>query len=323
MENFENSVSVWNDTGAGAGQHAAPIETLAGRTRTYSDREGCRFESSCVARESFARVRIAGTPVSIASLPRVLSVLEDWVREKSERYIVCRDVHGVIRARGDPHLHNIHERADIVAPDGMPLVWTAKLLGHTEISRVCGPDLLPAACGHGVNLGWRHYFYGGTPDVVEKLARALEARFPGMKVVGTYSPSFRSLSPEEAEVACRKIRSSQADFVWVGLGSPKQEFWMADNVRRCGGAVLVGVGAAFEFHAGTVKRAPDWMRSSGFEWAHRLIREPRRLWRRYLVLAPQFALYASAEIVGVKLAELSSKLDKTFMPVLHSRRRSS
>jgi N-acetylglucosaminyldiphosphoundecaprenol N-acetyl-beta-D-mannosaminyltransferase len=321
MKNLDMSAQVWRDAVAGADQIAAPIEIPAG-ARTYSDRGG-GFESSDISGRSFSRVWITGTPVSIASLPRVLSVLEVWVREKSERYIVCRDVHGVIRARSDSRLHDIHENADIVTPDGMPLVWTAKLLGHTEISRVCGPDLLAAVCGHGVNLGWRHYFYGSAPDVVEKLVRNLKARFPGMKVVGTYSPPFRGLSPEEAELACRKIRSSQADFVWVGLGSPKQEFWMADNVRRCGGAVLVGVGAAFDFHAGTVKRAPNWMRSSGFEWAHRLFREPRRLWRRYLVLAPQFVLYASAEIASVKLAELSSKLDKTLTPILHSRRRGS
>jgi N-acetylglucosaminyldiphosphoundecaprenol N-acetyl-beta-D-mannosaminyltransferase len=295
MKNGDMLAQVWRDAFAGADQTAADIETPAG-ARTYADRKGSGFESAEISGRSFSRVRIAGTPVSIASLPRVLSVLEGWVREKSERYIVCRDVHGVIKARSDLRLHDIHENADIVAPDGMPLIWTAKLLGHTEISRVCGPDLLAAACGHGVELGWKHYFYGGAPDVVEKLARNLEARFPGMKVVGTYSPPFRGMFSEEIELACEEIRSSQADFVWVGLGSPKQEFWMADNVRRCGGAVLVSVGAAFDFHAGTVKRAPDWMRHSGLEWVYRLSQEPRRLWRRYLILAPRFVIYAGIEV---------------------------
>jgi N-acetylglucosaminyldiphosphoundecaprenol N-acetyl-beta-D-mannosaminyltransferase len=303
MKNVHISTQGWRDAVAGADQIAAHIDTPAG-TRTYSDRKDRRFEYSDISRRSFNRVRIAGTPVSIASLPRVLLVLEDWVREKSERYIVCRDVHGVIRARSDGHLHNIHERADIVTSDGMPIVWAAKLLGHTEISRVCGPDLLAAACGHGVNLGWKHYFYGGTPDVVEKLARNLKARFPGMKVVGACSPPFRGMSSEEIELACENIRGSQADFVWVGLGSPKQEFWMADNVRRCGGAVLVSVGAAFDFHAGTVKRAPNWMRHSGLEWAYRLSHEPRRLWHRYLVLAPRFVIYVGIEVAKHKFAEL-------------------
>jgi N-acetylglucosaminyldiphosphoundecaprenol N-acetyl-beta-D-mannosaminyltransferase len=302
MKNLDTSAQIWRAAVAGADQIAAPIEIPAG-TRTYSDREG-GFESSDISGRSFSRVRIAGTPVSIASLPRVLSALEDWVREKSERYIVCRDVHGVIRARTDERLRNIHERADMVTPDGMPLVWTAKFLGHTEISRVCGPDLLAAACEHGVNLGWKHYFYGGAPDVVEKLARNLKARFPGTKVVGTYSPPFRGISSEEIELVCEKIRNSHADFVWVGLGSPKQEFWMADNVRKCGGAVLISVGAAFDFHAGTVKRAPRWMSCSGLEWAYRLFQEPRRLWRRYAILAPRFVIYAGIEVAKHKLKEL-------------------
>jgi N-acetylglucosaminyldiphosphoundecaprenol N-acetyl-beta-D-mannosaminyltransferase len=288
MENVDMSAQVWRDA-------VTHVETPAG-AETYADRKDTGFESAEISGLSFSRVRIAGTLVSITSLPRVLSVLEEWVREKSGRYIVCRDVHGVIKARSDPRLHDIHENADIVTPDGMPLVWTAKLLGHIEISRVCGPDLLSAACGHGVEFGWKHYFYGGTPDVVEKLARNLKARFPGMKIVGTYSPPFGEMSSEEIELACDKIRSSQADFVWVGLGSPKQEFWMADNVRRCGGAVLVSVGAAFDFHAGNVKRAPDWMRHSGLEWVYRLSQEPRRLWRRYLVLAPRFVIYAGFEV---------------------------
>ena len=152
-------------------------------------------KSSDISGKSFSRVRIAGTPVSIASLPRVLSVLEDWVREKSERYIVCRDVHGVIRARRDERLHDIHERADIVTPDGMPLVWTAKLLGHTEISRVCGPDLLATACEHGVNLGWKHYFYGGAPDVARKTYAESQSAIPrnegGRRVFATPGNIFR------------------------------------------------------------------------------------------------------------------------------------
>jgi N-acetylglucosaminyldiphosphoundecaprenol N-acetyl-beta-D-mannosaminyltransferase len=264
------------------------------------------------------RLNIAGTEVSIVTLPYVLNTLERWIADRSGRYVVCRDVHGIILARRDERFREIHEGADLVTPDGMPLVWTAKLLGCREISRVCGPDLLPAAAGRGVGLGWKHYFYGSSPDVVEKLVRKLEARFPGMTVVGTYSPPFRASTAAEDGLACENIRGSGADLVWVGLGSPKQEVWMADNVGRCGGAVLVGVGAAFDFHAATVARAPDWMRRSGLEWAHRLIQSPRRLWRRYLVMAPQFVMYASAEIARVKLTELSRTLHKTITSISHT-----
>jgi N-acetylglucosaminyldiphosphoundecaprenol N-acetyl-beta-D-mannosaminyltransferase len=254
---------------------------------------------------SSRRIEIVGTKVSVVTLPDVLRTFESWITDRSGRYVVCRDVHGVIRARNDKSLQATQERADIVTPDGVPLVWTAKLLGCRDIARVCGPDLLLASVERGIKLGWRHYFYGGTPETVERLEQRLKSKFPDMNVVGRYSPPFRPTTPEEDEQACERIRACGADFVWIGLGSPKQEFWMADNTHRCGGAVLVGVGAAFDFHAGTVARAPKWMRESGLEWAHRLIKEPRRLWRRYFATAPQFVLYASTQVVLAKFAELS------------------
>jgi N-acetylglucosaminyldiphosphoundecaprenol N-acetyl-beta-D-mannosaminyltransferase len=260
---------------------------------------------------SLRRIEIVGTKVSVVTLPDVLETFERWITDRPGRYVVCRDVHGVIRARTDKSLQAIHERADIVAPDGVPLVWTAKLLGCRDIARVCGPDLLPAAAEHGIKLGWRHYFYGGAPEVVERLEHRLKSKFHDMNVVGRHSPPFRAATAEEDEQACERIRASGADLVWIGLGSPKQEFWMAENTHRCGGAVLVGIGAAFDFHAGTVARAPEWMRESGLEWAYRLIKEPRRLWRRYFATAPQFVLYASTQVALARLAGLSDGFDRS------------
>jgi N-acetylglucosaminyldiphosphoundecaprenol N-acetyl-beta-D-mannosaminyltransferase len=234
----------------------------------------------------------------------MLYILDGWVKERSGRYVVFRDVHGVVRARSEERLHKAHEAADVIAPDGMPLVWTSKLLGFSNISRVCGPDMLLAACQHGETLGWKHYFYGGAPDVVETLVMNLKLKFPKMVVVGTYSPPFRELTAEENENDCERIRASQADLVWIGLGTPKQELWMNAYAHKCGGAILLGVGAAFDFHAGTIIRAPVWMRNFGLEWAHRLVHEPKRLWRRYLVLAPLFVMYATHEVVSSKLGRL-------------------
>ncbi len=258
---------------------------------------------------SCQRLNIAGTKVSVVTMPVVLAAIERWLSERSGRYIVCRDVPGVIRARTDSSLHAIHERAGFVTPDGAPLVWTAKLLGCRDVSRVCGPDLLSAAAERGVALGWKHYFYGSSPNVIENLTRELRAKFPGITVVGSYSPPFRTTTAEEDDLACERIRASGADLVWVGLGSPKQEYWMADNAQRCGGAVLIGIGAAFDFHAGTVTRAPSWMRERGLEWAYRLFQEPQRLWRRYLVLAPQFILYASVDVAKSNLTKLTRRFD--------------
>jgi N-acetylglucosaminyldiphosphoundecaprenol N-acetyl-beta-D-mannosaminyltransferase len=268
---------------------------------------------------SLRQIEIVGTNVSVVTLPDVLKTFERWITDRRGRYVVCRDVHGVIRARTDKSLQAIHERADIVTPDGVPLVWTAKLLGCRDIARVCGPDLLPAAAEHGIKLGWRHYFYGGTPEVVERLEQRLKSKFHKMNVVGRYSPPFRPATAYEDEQACERIRASGADLVWIGLGSPKQEFWMAENAHRCGGAVLVGIGAAFDLHAGTVTRAPEWMRESGLEWAYRLIKEPRRLWRRYFATAPQFVLYATTQVVLAKLAELSGRLDRSITHIWNKR----
>ena len=244
-----------------------------------------------------SRIDIVGTRISVVTMPIVLTAIESWLSERNGRCILCRDVHGVIRARTDRALHAVNESADLVTPDGMPLVWTAKLFGNPHISRVCGPDLMLAVIERGLTLGWKHYFYGSSPQVLEALLRELASMFPGMKVVGSFSPSYRAQTEEEENAACDRIRTSGADCVWVGLGSPKQDYWVARNAKRCGGAVLFAVGAAFDFHAGTVCRAPVWMQKRGVEWVYRIFKEPRRLWRRYLVTVPQFIVLAFAQTV--------------------------
>jgi N-acetylglucosaminyldiphosphoundecaprenol N-acetyl-beta-D-mannosaminyltransferase len=233
-------------------------------------------------------VSILGTPISLLSMNRALSIIDMWQGDKTDRFVVFRDVHGVMLARDDLALKRAHQEAEIVAPDGMPIVWAARWAGGTGISRVCGPDLMLEVCRYGVTRGWRHFFYGGASGVAEVAVKNLRARFPGLIVAGIACPPFRPLTLEEDESMSASIRLAKPNFVWVGLGTPKQELWMAEHRGRLGGVTMMGVGAAFDIYAERISRAPIWMQKLGLEWAFRLFKEPRRLWKRYLILAPKF-----------------------------------
>lgn len=234
--------------------------------------------------------RVLGIPVSTINMPKAIDIILSWISSGQAHYICVRDVHGVMRAQEETELLEIHNRAGLVTPDGMPLVWLARWRGHKDVSRVCGADLVAELCSVSVDRGIAHYFYGGKPGVAERMAEALVARFPGLKVAGTGTPPFGAMSTQEDTAHTAAIAASGASVVWVGLSTPKQEYWMRDHIERLPGATLIGVGAAFDFYAGDVKRAPAWMHQRGLEWLHRLASEPRRLWRRYLVLAPKFLL---------------------------------
>lgn len=245
-----------------------------------------------------AATRVLGVPVSTINMPQAIDTVLAWIAQEQAQYICVRDVHGVMRAQEDADLLKIHDHAGLVTPDGMPLVWLARWRGHAHVSRVCGADLVAELCAASVERGIGHYFYGGKPGVAERMAATLVARFPGLKVVGMGTPPFGAISAEEDEAATAAIAEAKPGVVWVGLSTPKQEYWMRDHVARIPGATLVGVGAAFDFYAGDVKRAPVWMHRSGLEWLHRLASEPRRLWRRYLVLAPKFVLMVARRRLG-------------------------
>jgi N-acetylglucosaminyldiphosphoundecaprenol N-acetyl-beta-D-mannosaminyltransferase len=242
------------------------------------------------------RIPIVGTSISLISLNELLLLFEQWIAAHQDRYVVFRDVHGVIAARSNRELDLAHKRADIVAPDGVPLVWALRAIS-ARASRVCGPDTLLATCEYGLSRGWRHYFYGGGPGVAEKLVYELNIKYPGLCVAGIHCPPFRQLTPAEDEETCAKIRSTRPDLIWVCLGTPKQEIWMSEHQGKCGGAIMLGVGAAFDFHANLVRRAPPWMQRAGLEWTFRLLTDPKRLWKRYLVMAPAFAALATWEAI--------------------------
>jgi len=187
--------------------------------------------------------------------------------------------HSLVEAHENPELREALRRG-IVEPDGMPLVWLGRRSG-LRVERVCGPDFMPAVMERGVPMGRTHFLFGGAPGVPEMLAERLTARYPGLRVAGTLSPPFRKPTPDEDHAIVEQINTSQPDYVWVGLGAPKQDLWVASHRDRLDTPVLLAVGAAFDFHAGTRRRAPRWMQRSGTEWLYRLMSEPRRLAGRY------------------------------------------
>ena len=247
------------------------------------------------------RVNVLGVGISALNMDLACRVLEDWLdRRRGRGYVCVVNVHSVVECQRDPALRTILNQSLLSTPDGMPLVWVAHRRGFRHVGRVYGPDLMLTLCERSVQKGYRHYFYGGARGVPERLAARLQARFPGLQVVGTCSPPFRPLTPEEDREVVRQINEADPDIVWVGLGAPKQERWMAEHVRKLKAPLLIGVGAAFDFHAGLKPQAPRWMQERGLEWLFRLLTEPRRLWRRYLVCIPWFLAAIAAQEIGLR-----------------------
>ncbi len=223
-------------------------------------------------------------------MPGAVVEISRWIAAGERHYVCVTGVHGIMESRRDPELRRIHAEAGLVTPDGMPAVWCAHWAGAKHVERVYGPDLMVAVLARAEEEGWRSFFYGGKEGVPDALAARLWQRFPGLQVCGTYSPPFRPLTGDEQEAVVRRIEDARPDLVWVGLSTPKQERWMAEFRPRLSAAALLGVGAAFDIHAGLLRQAPAWMRRRGLEWLYRVYREPRRLWRRYLRNNPAFVL---------------------------------
>lgn len=228
------------------------------------------------------RVDILGVRVAALTIPRALGLIATAVASRSKIRFVFATVHTVTECQRQPALLEAVNHS-VVAPDGMPLVWLSRRRSRSDVRRVYGPDMLIATCEDGLARGYRHFFYGSTDETVQALIARLSARFPGLAVAGAYSPPFRPLSAAEEDDVLARINAAEPDIVWVGLGMPRQELWIARYEERLNTPVLMAVGAAFDFHAGTVRQAPSWMQRAGLEWLFRLIQEPRRLWRRYLL----------------------------------------
>ena len=250
-----------------------------------------QFQAPVRAPETAA---VLGIPLGLTDYESALDWIDQTVAAGERGYVCVCNVHAVMASAEDPQLRAALLGSSINVPDGQPLVWALNLLGHSLNARVYGPELMARHCARAATSGQRIYLYGGrNQGALVQLALNLRQRYPGVRIVGGYSPPHRPLSPEERDAVTKEINSSRADVVWVGIGVPKQEKWMADMRPRLDAPVLAGVGAAFDFHAGLVPQAPNWIQDSGLEWAYRLAHEPRRLWRRYLRYNPRF-VYAFA-----------------------------
>ncbi|MHC5033746.1 MAG: WecB/TagA/CpsF family glycosyltransferase, partial [Planctomycetota bacterium] len=243
------------------------------------------------------RVDILGASISALTLEEALRHIELWLAEGGSHYACFTNVHAVVLTHDDLEFRRITNEADLALPDGMPVVWASRLLGRPLAERVDGPGLMLALCERSAAAGHSHFFYGGGEGVAELLAQRMVARSPDLKVAGCHCPPFRPLTPAEDDDVVAMINNSGADIVWVGLGAPKQERWMANHVGRINAPVMLGVGAAFDFHAGVAMRAPAFLRRAGLEWLFRLLTHPRRLWRRYLVTNTKFLCLLARELV--------------------------
>lgn len=248
---------------------------------------------------------ILGVNVSATSYDEVLAACRGWIDQHRltlparGRYVCVTSVHGIMTAVADPSFRDVLNGADVATPDGMPLVWALRSFGIASQQRVYGPDLMLAICQQAAQLGHRVYLYGGRPETLVDLQCALETKMPGIELTGSHSPPFRPLTSEEDAAVVQTIRSARPDILFVGISTPKQERWMRDHADRLPGMVMIGVGAAFDFHAGRVPQAPPWMQRSGLEWLFRLSTEPRRLWKRYLLVTPLFVPMWAMQWMGL------------------------
>jgi N-acetylglucosaminyldiphosphoundecaprenol N-acetyl-beta-D-mannosaminyltransferase len=233
-------------------------------------------------------VDVLGIPVSCRSLEATVELIGEWIDSGAREYVCVTGTHGVIQSQKDPTLADIHVKAGLVVPDGMPMVWSGHWAGARGMRRIRGADLMVRVLQEAEKQGWSSFLYGGKPGTPERLERKLKELFPALTICGTYSPPFRSLNSEEIEEIELMINAAKPSIVWVGLSTPKQEHWMHERRHQIDAPVMFGVGAAFDMLNGDLRQAPVWIQESGFEWLFRLSQEPRRLWRRYARVVPTF-----------------------------------
>lgn len=239
---------------------------------------------------------VIGAPIDVLGWDEAVARVGAWSRERRGRVVCICNAHSVVTARQDTAFAQVLRQAELCAPDGAPVAWMLRRLGHAGQPRINGPDLMWRCCAWAAEQGQSIYLLGGTDSTLVLLRTRLQQAFPGLHIAGAWAPPFRALTPQEDAAAVTAINASGAGMVWVGLGCPKQELWMHAHRERIH-AVMLGVGAAFDYHAGTVRRAPLWAQRAGLEWLHRLLSEPRRLWRRYLVTNTLFIAAAARQLL--------------------------
>lgn len=245
------------------------------------------------------RVNILGVAVTAQTMGDAVAAIGRWIEQRASAYVCVTTAHVLVESQRHPSLKATLNAADMVTTDGMPLVWLCRSAGHAA-ERVYGPDLMLELCARSGSEGWRHFLYGGTDQSLERLRARLTARFPGLCIVGSDAPPFRPLTDLEDTAAVERINAAVPDILWVGLGGGKQDLWIAEHRGRIAAPVMIGVGAAFDFLAGSKRQAPRWMQHNGLEWLFRLAMEPRRLWRRYLLGNALFLWYVALQHLGLR-----------------------
>lgn len=255
--------------------------------------------------QSFKSVDILGIRFPILDYDLTLTLFQDWVNSGQSHQVCLANVHTAVTSLSDAELRDISNNS-LATMDGTPLVWYGRLVHQADIkARVCGPELMLKCLQHGQEMGWRHFFLGGKDDVLADLVANIRHLYPAAELVGAYSPPFRTLSDEEDQKLVDFINDAKPDFLWVGLGAPKQEKWIAAHLDRVHVPVQIGVGAAFDFHSGRIKRAPLWMQKVGMEWLYRMLKDPR-LVKRYLATNPVFMMYFARDFLRVRLFKRTS-----------------
>lgn len=247
-----------------------------------------------------SRCNVLGVGVHAVNIPAALQAVADAVHAGRKGYVCVTGVHGVMEAQKNVEMRTVLNSAFLNVPDGMPMVWVGRSQGFRDMKRVYGPEFMMAVCERSVREGWSHFLYGGKPGVAGQLQAFLEKRFPGIRVAGTFTPPFRLLNPEEAAELQDRVRAVKPDVFWVGLSTPKQELFMNHYLPKLDTKIMVGVGAAFDVATGNIRDAPGWVKKTGLQWAHRLIQEPGRLWRRYAVIVPAFLFLILFQALGMK-----------------------
>ncbi len=250
------------------------------------------------------RVNILGVGVHPLNIELALAEIESAMTHKTRGYVCVTGVHGIMEAQSDLDYRSIQNKSFLTLPDGMPTVWLGRLEGFSSMRRVYGPAFMLEVMKISIQKGYTHYFYGGQKGVAEQLKATLIEKFPGLQVVGTYTPPFRSLNADEEYALIEDVKQKKPDMFWVGISTPKQEKFMAEYIKKLDVTLMFGVGAAFDIHTGRIKDAPDWMKESSLQWLHRLYQDPRRLWKRYLLNNPQFIYKSICQKVGLKKYKL-------------------
>jgi len=248
--------------------------------------------------------------VSAINMRSGVDLADRWIADGHPGYVCVTGVHGVMEAQKDAEFFEILNRATINTPDGMPMSWVGRMQGHAEMDRVFGPDFMSELCQLSVSRGYRHFLYGGQPGIAEQLKTVLEARHPGIQIVGTFTPPFRTLNAVEEDTLLNQLCQSKPHILWVGLSTPKQERFMAQYVDRLQVPLLVGVGAAFDYHTGRIRDCAPWIKRAGLQWLHRLMQDPKRLWRRYLSNNPAFVFNITLQMLRLRRYPASSSMPK-------------